>query len=220
MGQKLAAEKEIDWRIPKWFPDLSAEQIKTFQLYHSELLRFNQHINLIAKRTEDDSDATHFADCIIGGRAILEVATSREIYDIGSGNGFPGMVMAILDPTRKFHLLDSDSRKGEFLKHTAKLLKLDNVDVIVGRFEDLKGVRMECAVSRGFAPITKTLMIARKIFEPGGSYYHFKGNAWMREVAGMAVQLASFWQPELVKEYTLPNATTKYAVVVTKRLAK
>ncbi len=90
------------WRVPEWFPHLDASLLKALKTYHSELLKFNSRINLISKNTERDCDETHFADCILAVEILMKLGVGPEIHDIGSGNGLPGLMMAIFFPKTKF----------------------------------------------------------------------------------------------------------------------
>lgn len=185
--------------------------------YHSELLKFNMRLNLISKTTERDADEQHFADCLLAVEIILRQNLPKKVFDIGSGNGLPGLIFGILDPSRQYNLVESDTRKAEFLKHVAATLKLSNVNVVVARFESLRPMGINCAVSRGFASISKTVLACNKIFEAGGRFYHMKGSGWSSEIADLPSQLISVWAPELVSEYALPVSQARRAVVSTQK---
>src|SRR5512135_36102 len=175
MAENDSGRPQGYWRVPELFPDLNPEVLERLESYYSELVKFNQKLNLISRRSELDADVTHIADCVIGGRILLEASKSSTIYDVGSGNGLPGMILGILAPERKFVLVDSDMRKVEFLKIAISRMGMANVIAVRGRFEDLEEGSIPCAVSRGFANISKTILLARKPFSVGGEYFHFKG---------------------------------------------
>ena len=205
------------WRVPEWFPTLSPNVLAQLKSYHGELLKFNARLNLISKNTERDADEQHFADCMRAVEIVLKQNVPGKVYDIGSGNGLPGLIFAIMDPTREYSLVESDSRKAEFLKHVADTLKLKNVKVVVARFESLKSLGITCAVSRGFANISKTVLTCNKLFDAGSKFYHLKGSGWSSEVAEIPSQLISVWSPELVGEYVLPVSQARRAVVGTQK---
>ena len=192
------------WRIREWFPDLSEDVFLKFKQFHSELIYFNKRMNLISARTERNADQIHIADCIMGAELILNRTKAEEIYDLGSGNGCPGLIMALLAPERQFVLVDKDSKKVEFLKFCISRLNLKNVRVERCRLEDLP-VSIECAVSRGLASLSKMVMLLEKICE--GESYHFKSQNWAKEVPQMSIPIhsTSNWSFELIGEYQLPN---------------
>lgn len=214
---KSEAKPEGYWRIPQLCPELGEEIIGKLSDFHSELLRFNKSISLIPKNSEREADILHIYDGVAGGRIVLRENQAKRIYDIGSGNGVPGIVMAIIAPERDFVLLEADRRKCDFLKAIVGKLGLKNVTVVLGKIEDLDEGSVECAVSRGFSSISKALLVSRKLFTVGAGYFHFKGSSWVREIAQIPSQICSFWIPRLVEEYQLPQMSSSMAVVLTKR---
>lgn len=213
-----ASSIEISWRIPVWFPELGAETLDKLKNFHSELLKGNRGINLISVKTIPVADAVHFADGILSSRLIAASAKIDEIFDVGSGNGFPGVVFAILFPTIKVHLVEVDPRKAEFLKGLISTLKLSNCDVLIRRVEDLDAGCVKFAMTRGLAPISKVILMSRRCVCSGGLFYHLKGEEWAREIAEIPTQLCSFWSPSLCGEYKLPVGPVKFAVVITKKI--
>jgi 16S rRNA (guanine527-N7)-methyltransferase len=205
------------WRIKTWFKDLTPTQLEMFEIYHSELIKFNGRINLISPRTEKTADLVHFADCILGARAVLKRTSKKEIYDLGSGNGLPGIVFAILAPERNFVLVDADARKIEFLKHCAMRLNLKNVRMINGRLEDINENSIHAAVCRGLASISKALLMVRRASAKDCEFYHFKGETWPNEVAEMPSQILAHWEPKEIDNYNLPEGNVTLSVVQTTR---
>lgn len=203
------------WRVPQWFPDLSPAVLENLKSYHVELLKFNGRLNLISRNTEREADEIHFADTIAASEVILGHTKAPKIYDMGSGNGFPGLVMAIMDPSRELNLIESDSRKCEFLKHMTHTLKLSKVSILNVRLETLKDQNIQVAVNRGFASISGTSLACNRVMSKGAVVYHLKGNSWANEIAEMPVQLISFWEPELLGEYSLPVSQARHAIVRT-----
>ena len=216
----LKASFEKNWRIAQWFPDLSDLQQTMLRVYYLELLKFNPKINLISRRTEPEADQVHFADSIMAGKLILFRNKADTIVDIGSGNGFPGLVMAILSPDRKLVLLDKDQRKVEFLKHVAARVGLKNVTCFNGLLDAYPEASIECGVSRGFASLSGAVIAARKAFKIGGEYYHMKGSVWATEMAEIPTQVCSLWAPGLAADYRLPETSINLSLVVTKKIAK
>lgn len=218
--KKAPEPKEGDnalWRVSEWFPDVSAKHMALLKSYHAELLKFNVRVNLISKNTEREADEQHFADSLLAIEIMRKQPLRKRIFDIGSGNGFPGLILAILEPKIELVLVESDARKSEFLKHVISTLKLKNATVMNARFESLKSQEIEVALSRGFASIAKTLLMCNKVFESGARFFHLKGNNWSSEIAELPSQLISVWQPELLGEYTLPVSQARRAIVVTQK---
>lgn len=207
-----------NWRIDQWFTDLPKEVRDKLRQFHVELVAFNKSINLISARTESIADQIHFADCLLGSKIILNHCRSNEIYDLGSGNGFPGIILAILAPNYKVVLVESDERKVEFLKHVTNKLNLKNVICLRSRIENLKDNSIAIGVSRGFASVQKSLLVTRKVFQTNAQYFHFKGDGWVSEVAEIPSQMCRYWIPMHIGDYSLPANNTRLSILVTKKI--
>jgi 16S rRNA (guanine527-N7)-methyltransferase len=208
-------EEQVNWRIETWFKDIPSAQVAQLKAFHGELIKFNGKINLISPRTEKNADLVHFADGIIASRIILESTTQSSIYDLGSGNGIPGLVLATLAPDRKVTLVDADMRKCEFMKHSAAKAGLKNVFVLHKRLEDLDEGSVLCASTRGLAAISKCLVLARRCAGPGCQMFHLKSEAWSTEIASIPSQVLAFWTPRHLVDYKLPAGEAVYSVVLT-----
>jgi 16S rRNA (guanine527-N7)-methyltransferase len=202
-----------------WFPELSESALNQLRVFHAELLQFNGRINLIASTSERHADQVHFADSILGLRIVLSATPSAVIHDLGSGNGFPGLVGAAMAPDRRWVLVERDGRKAEFLKHALFRMGLKNVEVRAGRVEDLGAGAVQAAVSRGFAAIGKALLLSQKSFLPGGMYFHFKSEAWVGEVAELSPQLLGVWSVERIGGYETPDYGPRFSVIRTSKRA-
>jgi 16S rRNA (guanine527-N7)-methyltransferase len=217
-GKSGAEPITNQWRIDQWFPEIPLEMKNQLKRFYEELLKFNKTVNLIAAKTIPTADSIHFADCILATRLIEKDLKVDEIYDFGSGNGFPGIIMALMMPHRKIHLVELDGRKAEFLKHVIVQLGLKNCDVLVRQAEALPVGSVRCGVSRGFAGISKAILLTRRIFPVGGVYYHLKSEEWATEIADIPTQLCSYWLPGLVGEYKLPVGEVRFAVIKTEKI--
>ncbi len=220
---KSEAEQDqelFDSKMRQWFADLDNETHKKLSQYFSELVRFNKAINLVSQNTMKTAASVHFADSIMAGRIVLKALhPNHPLYDIGSGNGFPGLVLSIVEPDLKIILVERDSRKGEFLKAMGSNLKLPNLSVEVADVEDLKYGSLVNVVSRGFAPLHKALIMTRKQVAKGGRYFHLKSDGWATETAAVPSQLFSYWTPSLLGQYRLPETSNDMAVVLTEKTA-
>ena len=214
----VATQDNALWRLDSWFPDLDPTTSALLRLYHSELLKFNGRLNLISRNTERDADEIHFADSILAAKLIHPGLVGKRVFDIGSGNGMPGVVVALLHSDCEVVLIESDGRKCEFLKHIAHVLALKNCSVMNVRLESLRNEQLETVLSRGFATISKSLLATNRFFAKGGRFYHMKGNHWSKEIAELPSQLISYWTPELVGEYSLPVSQARRSVILTHKI--
>ncbi|MGE0763236.1 MAG: 16S rRNA (guanine(527)-N(7))-methyltransferase RsmG [Bdellovibrionales bacterium] len=206
------------WRVPEYIAGLPAEFLTSLEAFYWDLIRFNQKLNLIPKKSELDGDISHIYDCVIGSQIILEATKAPVIHDMASGNGLPSLIMAALDPARKIIVIEPDEKKMDFLKYMAERIGAKNVQVVRGRPEDLPAGEVNCGVIRSVSRITKAILPVRGAVKVGGEYYHLKGSGWVREVAEIPSQICTVWSPRLVKEYDLPVISTRMAVICTKRV--
>ncbi len=220
MGTSEKTDQETNdalWRIPEWFPHLDQIIVEKLKAYHSELLKFNSRLNLISRATERDADEVHIADCLFVAELLKQRQVGPRIFDIGSGNGLPGVLLSMVLPQTNFSLVEVDARKAEFLKHVVYSLGIKNAEVLNVRIESLTDVGVSYAISRGFATISKTILGCNRLFKGPGTIYHMKGMNWSNEIAEIPSQVISVWKPELIGEYSLPVSLAKRALVVTNK---
>ncbi|MCB0394286.1 MAG: class I SAM-dependent methyltransferase [Bdellovibrionales bacterium] len=212
-----SAAKELQgakWRMGDWFAkQLTDDQLHDLRLFHVELFNFSTKLNLISLNTLMTSDEMHFADSVLASKIVLSDFKGRSITDIGSGNGFPGMVLAILDRTLKVSFIESRGKRVEFLKHTANRLRLSNVEILHTRVEDIPEGALVGGISRAFATLPNALLNTRKTFAVNAPYYHMKTDGWASEVANVPHQLCSTWNIQHVADYKLPVSQMERTVL-------
>ncbi len=112
----------------------SPKQLEQFELYYKTLEEWTTHTNLTAIKEKDAVILKHFVDSLTCLAYIPE--KTKTLIDVGSGAGFPGMIIAIMRPDISVSLLDSVGKKIDFLNDVAKRLDLKNVKALHGRAED------------------------------------------------------------------------------------
>ena len=132
---------------------LDAAQAARLEQLADELIRWNQSYNLTAV-DEPDAVLTHHLLDSLSAQSTLE---GTRIADVGTGAGFPGLPLAILNPQRRFTLIDSAGKKLRFIAHVARLLKLDNVTTLHARVESLPADPYDTVITRAFAPLPRLL---------------------------------------------------------------
>lgn len=208
-----------NWRLKEWFPDFDAKILSQLRTFFDLVVLHNKTKNLISPKTIPVADTLHFADSIIASQIIADDAPGlKSISDFGSGNGFPGVVFAILYPDVQVSLVDSDPRKIEFLNQVASSLSIGNVKVVSSSIENLPTDSVGHAMARGFSNISKTILLSRKPMRKSGTLYHMKGEQWGLEITEIPTQLCSVWYPALVQEYVLPSTQIKFGIVKTTKL--
>lgn len=161
------------------------------QIYAHLLRRWNPRINLVASSTLDDLWSRHFAD----SAQIYDLAPKDFDHwaDLGSGGGFPGLVIAILAQGRAhgsaITLVESDARKAAFLRTVLRETETD-ATVIADRIERVAPLGASVVSARALAPMTKLLEFADRHLAETGVALLQKGQSWEKEV----LEAQSTWQ--------------------------
>ncbi len=127
-------EQEFIEELQKLNITLTQTQINQFHIYADFLQKYNEHTNLTAIKTLEDIYLKHFYDSLTLTKIIN--LDQGKLLDIGTGAGFPGLVLAITYPKLQVTLVDSNNKKITFLKECLKLLKIANVNIISDRAEN------------------------------------------------------------------------------------
>jgi 16S rRNA (guanine527-N7)-methyltransferase len=127
-----------------------------FETYAARLVKWQKAINLVGPKTLDDVWRRHFLDS--AQLWPLLPAGSQVLVDLGSGAGFPGLVLALLG-FPEVHLIESDQRKAVFLRETARELSL-SARIHAARAEAVSGVDADAVTARALAPLTQLIDLA------------------------------------------------------------
>lgn len=124
----------------------------------------------------------HIEDCL---RATVAIRVEdRTAYDLGSGAGLPGIVLACTLPDRRFRLIEPRRRAVAFLELAVERLALENVEILNVRAEELDDPA-DVITARAFAPPERTWAVARRLLRPGGRLIYFAG-ARLRDPEALA----------------------------------
>jgi len=136
----------------KYGIEVSRETTEKLEKYHELLLKWQKAINLVSNNTLEDAFTRHFLDSV----QLINYIENKDIklVDMGSGAGFPGLVLAILG-VREVHLVESDSRKCQFLKNVSRETGLTNVTVHNKRIEDCEIDSADLFSARALASLDK-----------------------------------------------------------------
>ena len=111
---------------------MGKDQINLLADYKTHLIAWNKTHNLISKKQAQNIEY-HIADSLI-----ISPSLNKNVLDLGSGGGLPGIPLAITNPNKEFYLIESNTKKSSFLLHTTSRLGLDNISVINQRIEKVE----------------------------------------------------------------------------------
>ncbi len=148
---------------------VSRETRDRLEVYADLLIRWTQKINLVAKTTIPDLWTRHFVD----SAQLAPLITNRpRIIDVGTGAGFPGLVLAIMD-LGSVILVESDKRKAAFLREVARQTQTD-VRIIADRVESVRE-HADIITARAFAPLPRLLDLTQNLVDNETQYLLLKG---------------------------------------------
>ncbi|MGC9063610.1 MAG: 16S rRNA (guanine(527)-N(7))-methyltransferase RsmG [bacterium] len=153
------------------------EKSPKFEGYLEELMRARKVFNLSGAR--DDNDFIRLIEESLAPLMVIKDWENKYVIDIGSGAGFPGIPLAIMEEEARFLLLDSSYKRTTFLKLVKLKLRLDNVEVVYGdasrlASDDNYRERFDIAITRGLGKNDLGRKVAMSFLKRGGRYLTFK----------------------------------------------
>ena len=207
--------------------DLSKEQLDILLEYMDILQEWNQKINLTAIDDPEEIVVKHFLDSL-SLLQTLDLSGEERVIDIGTGAGFPGLVLKIIYPNLRLTLLDSVKKKVNFLRQAAYQLDLDldTIEFIHGRAEDLGRNRQhreqyDYAIARAVAYLNILSEYALPFVKVGGQFIAQKGENAKKEVVDSQVALEKLGGETVnLAPVDLPyNDDDRYLIVIEKIMA-
>ena len=143
--------------------EITPEKLEQLNKYYNLLIEWNEKINLTSIKKKEDVYLKHFYDSLTLNKSI-DLNSVSTLCDIGTGAGFPGLVLKIMFPHLKITLLDSLNKRTEFLKLVITELNLTDIEVINSRAEEYKNREFfDIVTARAVAPLNILLELATPI---------------------------------------------------------
>lgn len=159
-------EKEFNIKIDKSTHFALETWFKLFKKY-------NEHTNLISKNDLNFIFEKHIFDSF-GLLKLIGGSEKLKILDIGTGGGFPSLILAICFKNFTVIALDSIKKKTDFIMEAKKELKLDNLTVLTGRSENIAPINADLVVSRAVGKILKVYEFSKTHIKKGGKFIIYK----------------------------------------------
>jgi len=160
--------------------EVSADKLEKLELYISLLLKWNKAKNLIGKSTEEDIWERHVLD---SAQILKYIENDQKIIaDYGCGAGFPGVVIAILNNEKEVHLIESNSKKTNFLTEVKRQLNLENIIIHNDRIENVEAFEVDVITARAFAPLPKLFHFIYPFLKKDSLCILLKGCNYKKEI--------------------------------------
>ncbi len=199
-------EDKISSLMQKASLSFTDEQVSKLAKLVLLLIKWNKSLNLTAIKDPDDMVVLHIIDCAV----ISPLLLGKNIADVGTGAGFPGLVIAILNEDKHFTLIDSVGKKLSFVRTAVVELGLKNVTIIHDRCENIQLETLcDCVVCRAFAPLKSIVNWCYNLLKEDGVFLAMKANLEENELS----EIPSCVKIDKVLELNVPNLDAKRQAV-------
>ncbi len=162
--------------------NLSDQMIDQLMVYLNLIEKWNRVYNLTAIRERDEMIKLHFLDSL----SILNHVEMEHVLDVGSGAGFPGIVLAITKPELKVTVMDSVNKKTTFMQQVKSELSLTNLNVVNARVEDYQPtILFDGVITRAFSSIQNMLLMTQHTIQKNGAWLAMKSKDVKEELEAL-----------------------------------
>lgn len=194
--------------------ELPAEIIEQIQVFIARLLEKNKVMNLTAITEEEEIADSHLLDSFL----LLPYLRGKSMIDVGTGAGFPGMLVKLARPELKLVLVDSTRKRISFLEDLIEELGLSEVSAVHGRAEDLAHMseyreKFDTAVARAVSSLDILLELCLPMVKPGGRFLAMKGKEDELDLAAKAIPLLGGGKAT-ADHYLLPGTDKQRTMVI------
>jgi len=198
----------------------SVEQIEQFFEYMNLLIEWNEKMNLTAITDPEEIILKHFIDSIT---ILKELEDGSKVVDVGTGAGFPGIPLSIMNPTLKITLVDSLNKRLIFLQEVVNKLQLKNIEIVHARAEEFgqnKKYResFDVATSRAVANLSTLSEYLIPLVKVNGKAISMKASEAQEEIneAKKAIEVLG-GKIEKIEEFNLPQSDIGRTVIIIKK---
>lgn len=195
---------------------LTPKQEQDLDTYYKLLISYNNNVNLTAITKEEDVYLKHFYDSLTLFKGI-DLKENLKICDLGTGAGFPGLVLKIVFPNLSITLVDSLEKRIKFLDLVIKELELKNIKTVHSRIEEFKEIEaFDVVVSRAVAKINILLELGCKLPKVNGLFVFMKGNILEKLKSAKNALKVLNYSLEKIINFKLPIEESERNIVILK----
>lgn len=183
---------------------LSTDVQEKLLTYLELMLKWNQRMNLTGHQSLDKMIPYHLLDSL----SVLPLLKGKEICDVGTGAGLPGIPLAIADPTRHYTLVDARLKRVQFLRTVCRELKLTHVTPVAERIEKLQLKQpADTVIARAVSQTNKLIQLTEHLIAEGGQWLFMKGQDPSEEIETLK-------KSHRVEKLTVPGVDGERCVIV------
>lgn len=200
--------------------EITESKLNQLEAYYELLIEYNKVMNLTAITEKESVYLKHFYDSLTLNK-IIELEKVDTLCDLGSGAGFPGIVVKILFPNIKITLVDSLNKRINFLNEVIKKLGLENITAIHSRIEEYAiehEEKYDVVTARAVAPLNVLLEIGSKLIKVGKYFIAMKGNIETEPDYNNALKLLNLKEEDKII-FNLPVENSTRTLIKIKKLS-
>ena len=192
------------------------DQLEKLNKFYHLLIEWNEKINLTRIVDEKDVYLKHFYDSLTITKEV-DLSKVNTLCDVGTGAGFPGIVLKIMYPNLKVTLIDSLQKRVNYLNEIIKVLELTNIEAIHSRGEDYKG-SFDVVTSRAVANIEKLVKYTMHLVSKDGVFIAMKGNIDNELTDSVEKVISKKYKIVKINKFKLPIEESERSLVVMKNM--
>lgn len=195
--------------------ELTEEQLELLNQFYHLLINWNEKINLTRITEEKDVYLKHFYDSLTIVK-VVDLNKKETLCDVGTGAGFPGIVLKIAFPHLKITLLDSLNKRVIYLNEIIKELNLENIKAIHTRGEDYNET-FDVVTARAVANIEKLVTYTMHLVKKEGVFVAMKGNVEEELTNNIQKKIEKKYKIKNIEKFLLPKESSMRSLVVIER---
>ena len=205
---------EFNEELKKIGITLSAYQLDKLEKFYKLLVEWNNKINLTRIIDKEDVYLKHYYDSLTINK-VIDLNEVETLCDVGSGAGFPGIVLKIFYPHLKITLVDSLQKRVNYLNEIIKELDLQDIKAIHVRGEDYKE-KFDVVTSRAVANIEKLMKYTMHLLNKNGVLVALKGNIEEELTEEVEKRLSKKYKIVKIEKFLLPIENSKRSIIMIK----
>lgn len=205
-------EQEFKEVVKELGINLTEDQLKKLNKFYNLLIEWNQKINLTRITNKDDVYLKHFYDSLTIVKEV-DLTKVNTLCDVGTGAGFPGIVLKIVFPNLNITLVDALQKRVNYLNKVIEELELKNIKAIHIRAEDLKET-YDIVTARAVANIEKLITYTMHLVNKDGKLVALKGNIEEELTDKVKQKINNKYHIKTINKFLLPKEQSHRSIVI------